>query len=664
MPTWYTHDPWKCYLGWLSPGWAAPRDEFSAKDWCDKLEQGGFRIAVVHSKHHDGVCFFPSKYRDRQPERDYFGETVDEARSRGIRIVTYYSPIYDTWTASEHPEWQPLERDGSATAFSWSPFPIGAICHNHPKARAFMLGQMSEIQERYATDGFWIDGFDYTGFPSHACFCESCRDRFSRERNGRVLDDAYLTDELKLWQRDAFRELMVDIRRIACGDGTARVVVYNQAGANLELGYETIDELCSHSSTEAHSPATKSFMSRLLARRGKPFELYTPVSDKVISWTPRTTSMLRLEASIAVAHGGSILAGQDITPAGQVSAWQMAQLGEVGAYLRENARYLAGAKPVYDVGLLLPKAEWKNEEAGWAVALLRNQMPFALLPLDTLSFAGLRVVVVADGIAMSEDLALALEDYVSSGGSVVIERDAACVGDDFRLAELLGLRDARPTEFATSYLAPHDESLARDVWDQPVRADCRSMTVEPATAEVLASYAYPIAEHSAERWIWREPNPPLSQPSADPAATVNRFGAGRAAYLGCALSETLGRQGRQLTRLGVGLVQSLDDEPLLRSEAPSGVEVVVARGSGRHVVHMLNHYVDESSRFDRGDSTCPVVAGATVWVNESRVGPVARMFRPSDDADLDVVRDGDWLPVRVERLAVHEMVVLDATPAG
>ena len=67
MSTWYTQDRWKAYISWFSPQWAMLRDEFDAGEWVDKLERGGFRVVVMHVKHHDGVCFYPSKYRDDPP---------------------------------------------------------------------------------------------------------------------------------------------------------------------------------------------------------------------------------------------------------------------------------------------------------------------------------------------------------------------------------------------------------------------------------------------------------------------------------------------------------------------------------------------------------------------------------------------------------------------
>jgi len=675
MTDWYTGDIWKAYAGWLSPRWAEPREDFDPIAWCDALERGGFRIAVVHVKHHDGLCFYPSRYRDSPPPRDYFGDLVAEAHRRGIRVVAYYSTTFDSQSAEEHPEWCCREADGSITELKWPPFPMGVCCHNNPGYRAFLLGQLEEVQERYDTDGFWMDGFDYTGYPSHACFCCFCRERYARERGGDLLSVPFVNghppEDLKLWQRDVFVELMEDIRAIALRGRADRIVLYNNAGASLELGYDRIDALCTLNSMEAHTPAVKSFMGRLLAAQRRPYEIYTPISDKVFSWTPRTTAMLTLEAAIVAAHGGTVLAGLDITPSGYILGSQMEQVRKVGGYLRARREWFLDAEPVYDVGLLLPKDQWKNERGNWGMTLLRNQVPFALLPLHTTDFSAYRVVIVSDGFQMTDALAQALVAYVAAGGNLIVERDAAGPlaedgADAFRLAELLGIKPLGGTGFETNYLGTIDPRIASGLWDEPVRSDGPAWRIRATTGEVLARYVYPVARYSRERWVWREPNPPRHDVSDDPVVTINRFGKGRAAYIACPLGTDDKRQRREIIRLAVNLLDMLDDEPLVRAQVPSGVEVVLARALAgtSYVLHLLNHYVDESSRYDRDDSTVPTLADMSVWLNERRIGPVRRVLRilPGDDptpAEAPFERDGAWVRVRADRLAVHEMFVVE-----
>ena len=660
MASWHSDDQWKAYAGWLSPQWAEPRSRFDAAAWCDRLVEAGFRTAIIHAKHHDGLCFFPSRFRTNQPPRDYFGELVSEGRKRGMKVVAYYSTLFDSVTAQERPDLCCREADGSITELKWPPFPMGVCCHNNPGYRELLLGQLEEVQAAYDTDGFWMDGFDYTGYPSHACFCRWCRERYASDHDGLRLDDAYLTDELKLWQRDVFLELLAEIRDIALRDGKERVVTYNNAGANLELGYDALDDLCTVNSMEAHSPLTKSAMCRLLASRGKPYEIYTPVSDVVFSWTQRTDDVLQMESGIILAHGGAVLAGLDIAPDGYLPIPQMEQLAGMYRALEPVRAATIDAKSIYDVGLLLPKSQWKNERGGWMPLLLRNHVLFTLLPLETEDFSAWKTVIVSDGFRLTPRQAEALREYVRRGGNVIIERGAALPDDRaFALGDLLGVRQLGDTGFETHYLdvGPMETDLGVALPGEPIRCDGYAWKIATTTAEALASFVYPVAKYSRERWIWREPNPPRADVSDDPAVTLNRFGEGKAVYLPCALPEVHTPQHRRMGAMCAALVRALDPHPLLRSEAPSTVEVVATRqkegGRRRHVVHFLNHGLYEGARYD---ATPPTLADVAIWLNEERVGPISKLTRLTDGRELDVHRDGTWVRVGAERLTAHEMI--------
>ncbi len=664
----YPLDPWKAYAGWLSPAWAAPRTDFDAGEWCAQLRDAGFQNVVIHAKHHDGICFFPSRFRRNHPERDFFGQLAAEAKRRGMGVVAYYSTLFDSLTAAEQPNLVCREEDGSITEIRCFPFPVGVCCHNNPGYRTLLLGQLAELQERYDTDGFWMDGFDYTGFTSGACFCDHCRRRYSEENNAADLADAWREHraEVKRWHTNVFQELLEQISAIAASDGRHRVVTYNNAGESLEPGFERLDAICSHNCAEAHSPVVKSTKSRLLAAQGRPFEVYSPVSDVVFSWTMRSRPMLELESSIVLAHGGTVLAGLDITPSGSIPHEQMRVLADVAPVVREKSARLRGTVPVYDVALMAPKSRWKDESGGWIATLLGHHVPYALLPLHEVPLSPYRVVVVSDGYPVTASLAEQLSAYVESGGAVVVERTSVGKehGGSAVLGELLGLDRVSETGFETTYIGDVAEHLTDGLPDAPVRCEGEALVAAPDGARVLARFQPPIARYSRDRWLWREPHAPGPVPG-EPILTVNSFGQGKAVFLGAALETPLKPQNRAMARLCANLVRSLDPEPLIWTDAPSGVEIVLGRMGGRggpgFVIHFLNHYVAMSTLHDEGEHGIPRISDVAVRVNERRVGRVERLRRLSDGRELPVCRDGRWVEVHLEYLAVHEMVALETS---
>ena len=110
---WYAQDLVRGHVSWLHPAWTRPENQFDAKTWIDQLQKAGFRSFVFYSKFHDGICNWPSKLQEIQPERDFVGEITAEAHSRKMKVIIYYSAGPDEWAADRHPDWRCVRRDGS-----------------------------------------------------------------------------------------------------------------------------------------------------------------------------------------------------------------------------------------------------------------------------------------------------------------------------------------------------------------------------------------------------------------------------------------------------------------------------------------------------------------------------------------------------------------------
>lgn len=114
------------------------------RQWAKMARAGGFRYAVLTTRHHDGYCLWDSQLTDyssvqQAPKRDFVREFVDAFRREGIRVGLYYSFI--DWRlpaffqkASENPE-------------GWE------------KVRAYCHGQVEELLTHYGKiDLVWFDG--------------------------------------------------------------------------------------------------------------------------------------------------------------------------------------------------------------------------------------------------------------------------------------------------------------------------------------------------------------------------------------------------------------------------------------------------------------------------------------------------------------------------
>ncbi len=87
--------------------------ELDANQWVSAMKDAGGNLLILVSKHHDGLCFWPSRYTQHSvassPWRDGKGDMVkevaDAARTRGIKLGVYLSPadLYQLRTNPTNP---------------------------------------------------------------------------------------------------------------------------------------------------------------------------------------------------------------------------------------------------------------------------------------------------------------------------------------------------------------------------------------------------------------------------------------------------------------------------------------------------------------------------------------------------------------------------------
>ncbi|MGF0175472.1 alpha-L-fucosidase [Streptomyces sp. Marseille-Q5077] len=139
--------------------------------WARALRDGGFRLAILTVKHHDGFVLYPSRYTGhsvassswREGRGDVLRSFADSMRRYGIKVGVYISP------ADENQYLHGVYANGSARTEHTVPTPVEADDRTPAAARTYtlpatdygahMLNQLYEVLTEYGPiDEVWFDG--------------------------------------------------------------------------------------------------------------------------------------------------------------------------------------------------------------------------------------------------------------------------------------------------------------------------------------------------------------------------------------------------------------------------------------------------------------------------------------------------------------------------
>jgi len=139
--------------------------------WARALRDGGFRLAILTVKHHDGFVLYPSRYTNhsvassswRDGQGDVLRSFADSMRSHGIKVGVYISP------ADENQYLHGVYANGSARSERTIPTLVDGDDRSGADLESFtlqatdygahMLNQLYEVLTEYGpVDEVWFDG--------------------------------------------------------------------------------------------------------------------------------------------------------------------------------------------------------------------------------------------------------------------------------------------------------------------------------------------------------------------------------------------------------------------------------------------------------------------------------------------------------------------------
>ena len=166
-PEWYSHNLRRLFFDMHLPDWTQPGQSggdqhelrgiatnFDPDHLVAEFVRARINTAVIFAKCQFGNFYYNTKIGHKHVglgDLDLLGEVLERAHRHGIRVIGYYSNMWDTEAARLHPDWMAEEADGSYSYNRWPTMsllsPYRDLVHEH----------LREMFTNYDLDGVWSD---------------------------------------------------------------------------------------------------------------------------------------------------------------------------------------------------------------------------------------------------------------------------------------------------------------------------------------------------------------------------------------------------------------------------------------------------------------------------------------------------------------------------
>jgi hypothetical protein len=480
-----------------------------------------------------------------------------------------------------------------------------------------------EVCERFGVEGI---RFDMTFWPA-VCYCADCRRRWADGPGGKLPTVVDWQDPR--WvrfarEREAWLVEFASQQTAVVKAANPALSVEHQSSTyplNWRLGVTT--QLAAQNDFlqgDFYGDALQgSFVRKLFYNLSpaRPAGFETSIGVDLRDYTAlKPEALLQAKAFAALADGCAFVFIDAIDPLGTMNPVVYERMGRVFGRTRPYERFLGG-EPCQDVAVYLSTAsKFDPADNGKAVndpqlssraphvdaalsackSLLDHHIPYTVITdrnLDTLSRH--RVVVLPNLLRVDRREVDAFRAYVRAGGCLYASKYTSLVAgdgtrqDDLLLTDVLGASYRGETREKFTYIAPqagHEQLYAAYTRRHPPGLHGSQLKVEARPgAQVLGELVLPYTDPADPiRFASIHNNPPGIYTGA-PAIVLNRYGEGRAIYVGGELESAAPHRD-----LFVNLIRLLGEPFSFEMDAPKSVEITLFddRERGRFVVNLIN----------------------------------------------------------------------------
>ncbi|HCE46895.1 MAG TPA: hypothetical protein DET40_25385 [Lentisphaeria bacterium] len=618
-------------------------------------------------KGHPGYTSWFSKVKSASVppklKKDALRQWREATKALGLPLHCHYSGIWDKAAGKKHPEWCTVDSEGGiagAPSGQNAGAPTGEkMCPLGPYLDKLMIPQMIELIDRYDVDGFWIDGDLWSTEP---CYCKLCRGEFTK-KTGIAKPPVKETDpDWPAWwnfTRENFESYVTKYCDAVHKHKPGVLVCSNWLQTFNNPGEPKVPtDWISGDNTWVFGLDQSRCEARFLSTRGKPWDIMLwnfycshGMGKPESPWTAKPQQMLMQEASVILSFGGNVQIYENpgAVRDGRLIPWRQKRLNDVGNFVKKRRAVCQGSESIPQIAVLHSEHHIRNTVKGrnlmWGIdsapvkgavmSLLENHYgvdvldEWALLP----RLADFPAVVVPERHAMSEKMAIALKEYVRNGGSLVVS--GAEIFDRLG-AEFLGVTKGEIQKDKAFHVPAADGSVSlfSAAW----------RLVKPKTADVIEGLGTTLLLDDCILPY--------------PAATINRVGKGRVAYIPADVFRDFERNRYPLTRAFIGKVAAKTIGSLpIQVDAPVCVDVAMRTKEEKTIIHLINRLSGIPNQPNNGAiDEIPMAGPITMTI--SRPSKPKTVTAPLEKGEIKWSYAKGKLTVKLSRVHIHEAVVI------
>lgn len=577
--------------------------EFSPDKYVENLKVANINYAMVYLQSHVGLCYFPTKTGDMhkalEDNPDAIKRVVDLCHQNGIKVIGYYSLIYNTREHDKHPEWRMVTENGKSKRScndnsadkglvfqSASGSRYGFCCPNNQEYVDFVYRQIDEMLEYFDCDALF---FDMPFFP-YTCHCDKCKkkyhDMFGEDIPASVIvgDENYL--KLVKFKQKTMGEFIYGVTNYIKSKAADMPVEYNFAsslvgGSFNGCGYEVADASDFVGGDLYGDQYNHSFVCKFLKANSKnqPFEnMISRCKPALQNHTlSRNLSEIKTSMAITMAHHGASLVIDAIDPSGSMDKRVYSRFGAAFDYEQQYEQYFYGDM-IEDVGVYWGFKSFISRDGisgktgcmGASRILTAHHIPHGVCGRMT-DLGKYKIIIAPNFSSLETEDETRIEEYVKNGGTIYFSGF-----ENIPLFEkLTGNRFIEKDRQKYLYAAPEDEwahlfGEFTKKYPMPVTVDDPTSIVESVKSQVIATLTYPYTRFNETRFASIHSNPP-GIATDKPAITVNNYGKGRVIWSALPIESM---EQCEYGQILLNIIQSVCPfESTVKSTAPANVEI-------------------------------------------------------------------------------------------